>query len=90
MISCNEIKLEDMTVTSQSNIPNSPAVATTEKAQVSRGNTIHRTWRKMIHRVRMRKITTPTPKTRKSFLTKVIRSSAIMGTPPRKSSAWSR
>ncbi len=90
MMSCNEIKLDDITVTSQLNSPNMPIMEITENAQQIMGNKIQRIFLKIIPNIMMSKNNTPTPKTLRSFLIKLIKSSAIMLTPPRKRSASSR
>ncbi|MBA7683496.1 hypothetical protein ES703_91865 [subsurface metagenome] len=90
MISCKEMKLEDMTVTSQPNHPNRPIMQTAETTQQSIGSNIQRIALKIINSIRIRKSRTPRPKTFKSFLMKVIMSSAIILTPPRNSSASPR
>ena len=41
-ISCKEMKLDEITVTSQPNIPSTPAVAITDKLQVMIGKMIQR------------------------------------------------
>ena len=87
MISCNDIKLEDITVTFQPNIPRSPIIEIAEKTQQSIGNTTQRIFLKIMLKVTTRKNATPMPNIFKSCLTKLIRSSDMTLTPPRKSSA---
>jgi hypothetical protein len=81
-ISCNDMKLDDITVTSQSNNPKIPIITVTEKPQHSIGNITHLIFLNEIISVKSIKIKTPIPKTFKSFFIKIIRSSAIKGTPP--------
>ena len=86
-ISCKDIKLEDITVTSQPNNPSSPIIEIAEKAQQRMGKKIQRIFLKTTLKATTRRNNTPRPNVLRSFLIKLIRSSAIMLIPPRKSSA---
>ena len=66
---CNEIKFDDITVTSQSNNPSSPIIEIDEKAQHIIGKTTHRFLLKTSLSATRRIKKTPKPKTFKSFLT---------------------
>ena len=90
MISCNDIKLEDITVTFQPNIPRKPIMAMAEKTQQSIGNTTQRILPKIMLKVMIRKNAIPMPNIFKSCLTKRIKSSVITLIPPRKSWASCR
>jgi len=55
MISCKDMKLEDITVTSQPNIPNSPIMEIADKEQQSIGNKIQRFLLKIMLKVKIKK-----------------------------------
>ena len=88
IISCSEIKLDDITVTRQPNIPSSPIMAIADPAQHRIGKSTQRLLLKITPRATIRKNSTPIPNIFRSFLIKLIRSSVIMLIPPRKSSAF--
>ena len=58
-----EIKLEDITVTLQSNHPKNPNIIQAEKAQQSRGRATHLTFLKKNHIERSMRQNTPAPNT---------------------------
>ena len=82
-MSISETKLEEMTVTRHPINPSSPNMTVIAKTQLHRGNATKRNWRKMQDSISTRKMNTPAPNTARSFLMKVIMSSAIIDTPPR-------
>jgi len=90
IINWRDTKFEEITVTSQSNIPSMPIMARTDRKQQSIGKIIHRSLLKIMPSMPTRRKKTPTPNTFRSFLMKVIISSAIMLMPPRKRSASDR
>ena len=62
------MKLEDTTVTRQSNIPSSPIIEIAEKAQQSRGKRIQRIFLKIKLKVTTSRKKTPKPNIFRSFL----------------------
>ena len=82
-MSISEMKLDEITVTGQPIRPSSPIMITTAKPQLHRGSRTKRACLKMIDNMITRKANTPAPNTTRSFLMKVIISSAIIGMPPR-------
>ena len=70
IMSCNEIKFEEITVTSHPKKPKIPEVITTEIEQVNTGKIIHLTCLKITDKVIMRKRKIERPNICKSFFTK--------------------
>src|SRR5660397_168861 len=83
MISCKEIKLEDTTVTSQPRKPSIPEVAKMEAQQITMGITTHLISLNIIHKMTTRSPNNIDQYMRKSFFTKLIKSSATILTPPK-------
>ena len=83
-INCNEIKLEDITVTFHPNKDNIPAVIITEDKQIIIGTSINLICLNIIKRATIKKINIDIPNTFKSFLTNFITSFEIIERPPKK------
>ena len=83
MISSSEMKLDETTVTRQSISPSTPTMMTPAAAQHISGMATKRMRRKMMPRATMMSTRTAMLKLLRSAWTKVTRSSAIMGAPPR-------
>ena len=83
IISCMEMKFEEITVTSQPKRPRNPLVVITEKLHVITGSKIQRNCLNITQSVRIKKTKTALPKTCRSLLMKVIKSSATILAPPR-------
>ena len=78
-----EIKLEEITVTLQSNHPKNPNMIQTAKAQQSKGRTTHLIFLKKNHIETIMRPNTPTPNTYRSLSIRSTISDVIIGRPPK-------